>query len=333
MEIRAGIIGLGVGEAHIKGYESHKNCKVTKVCDFDKNIKHIKKNSIGKIEFTTNPDDILTDPNIDVVSIASYDNFHFDQIMKAIKNDKHIFVEKPLCLYENKAEAIFNMLEKKPHLKISSNLILRQSDRFIDLKAKISKGVLGDLFFIAAAYNYGRLNKITNSWRGQIPFYSVTYGGGVHVIDLILWLSGQRINEVASFGNNICSKETQFKYNDLVSTSFSFDNGATGQITSNFGCVFPHFHKLDVYGTKATFVNDVDNAKLYKNRDNTSFEELSTAYPGVHKGDLLKNLIQSIYDNKEPKVGKKDVFETMSVCFAIEKSINSNKKEKVNYFY
>ena len=39
---------------------------------------------------------ILTNTEIDVVSIASYDNFHCEQIVLALEHSKHVFVEKPL---------------------------------------------------------------------------------------------------------------------------------------------------------------------------------------------------------------------------------------------
>lgn len=332
-EIKAGIIGLGVGEAHIKGYESHTNCKVTKVCDFNQKVRYIKRDSIGNIEFTTNPNDILKDPNIDVVSIASYDNYHFDQIMLAIKHNKHIFIEKPLCLFENEALKIYEALDQKPNLKMSSNLILRQSERFIDLKKRTKKEEFGKLYYVKGSYNYGRLSKITDGWRGKIPFYSITYGGGVHIIDLILWIFEKKITEVYSMGNNISSKNTQFNFPDLVTSVLRFEDGANGQITSNFGCVYPHFHEFDLYGTNATFVNYQESAKIFKKRGSHEFEKINTKYPGVHKGDLLLDFIDSILNDRDPKVNKKDVFNTMCVCYALEKSLNTKKLENVNYLF
>jgi predicted dehydrogenase len=332
-KVLAGIIGLGVGEAHISGYQSHPKCEVVKVCDFDSSVYVTKKDSIGNIPFVTDYKEIIQDNTIDVVSIASYDNFHFEQIMAAIEQYKHVFVEKPLCVYRREADIIFNALEKKPYLKLSSNLILRKSERFIDLKKRIENHELGQLFHVNAAYNYGRIHKIIDGWRGDIPFYSVTYGGGVHLIDLLLWLFEEKISEVFSFGNNICTKESKFKYSDLVTSVLRFDSGATGQLSSNYGCVSPHFHQLDVYGKNATFVNQIDEAKIYSVRDSNEFVNLSTKYPGVHKGDLLTNFIDSIIGNITPTIGKKEVFNVMSVCFAIEDSITSKKVEKVDYYY
>lgn len=329
--IKAGIIGLGVGEAHVEGYKSHSDCQVVKVCDTNPEVEFIKKESIAGIPFTIDPLQIITDPAIDVVSICSYDNFHFDQICLAIDHNKHVFIEKPLCLFEEEAVIIFEKLQNKPHLKISSNLILRQSARFIDLKSRIENEELGAIYHSAIAYNYGRLHKITDGWRGDIPFYSVTYGGGVHLIDLIMWLCGENIQSVFAMGNNICSKGSKFRFDDTVSALMKFTSGATVQLTSNFSCVHPHFHQLEVYGKNGTFVNGFESATLYQKRDSREHEKIDTAYPGIHKGDLLSDFLDSIAQDREPIVSKKDVFDVMSVCFAIERSLNSGKEESVNY--
>ena len=47
----------------------------------------------------------------------------------------------------------------------------------------------GKIYLIEANYNYGRLEKIVKGWRGKIYNYSVTHGGGIHLIDLIIQLT------------------------------------------------------------------------------------------------------------------------------------------------
>ena len=51
-----------------------------------------------------------------------------------------------------------------------------------------SKKAFGNILYGRGNYNYGRLKKINNGWKEKIPFYSVTYGGGIHMIDLITWM-------------------------------------------------------------------------------------------------------------------------------------------------
>ena len=78
----------------------------------------------------------------------------------------------------------------------SSNLILRYTPRFANLKQKLEASELGKIYLMEASYDYGRIHKIISGWRGEIPFYSVMHGGGIHLIDLLLWLTNQKIIEV-----------------------------------------------------------------------------------------------------------------------------------------
>ncbi len=330
--LKVGIIGLGVGEKHIEGYQSHPNCKVVALCDFLDEQLVMAREKYPDAKITSDADEILEDPEIDVVSIASYDNYHYEQIVKAIANNKHFFVEKPLCLYEDEAVNIRSLLKSKPNLKMSSNLILRKSPRFILLKEMIENGDFGEMFYLEGDYNYGRIHKITNGWRSKLKFYSIVYGGGVHIIDLLLWLTDDRIVEVSAYGNNISTKGTNFRYHDLVVSILKFESGIAGKMSVNFGCMFPHFHKLSIYGTKATFENGLDYGILYNSRDNSlNAKKVTTSYPGVAKGDHIYNYVDSILNDSQPEVSQDDVFDSMSVCFAIEKATYKSGSVTVKY--
>ena len=331
-KLRAGIIGLGVGEQHITGYQSHWSCEVTALCDFSTEKCTMARRKYPEMAVFENCEAILDNPDIDIVSIASYDNYHYEQIIKAIETGKHIFVEKPLCLYEWQASHIRTLLRDNPHIKLSSNLVLRKSKRFAGLKELIDNGRLGQIYYVEADYNYGRLHKITEGWRGSIDFYSVVYGGGVHIIDLLLWLTGERVSEVCAYGNNISTHGSKFKYNDIVVGILKFESGVTGKIACNFSCVYPHFHNLLIYGTDATFVNDFEKARLFCSRDATvKAKEIGTSYCSVHKGELIHNFVDSIVTGSEPEITVGDIFDSMSVCFAIEKSSIGNGAVEVKY--
>ena len=330
--LRVGIIGLGVGEQHIAGYHSHPHCQVVALCDIDREKRQQAQAKYPRMKVTPEARELLEDPRLDIISIASYDNYHFEQAVQAIANDKHLFVEKPLCLYREQAHQLRLALERKKSIRLSSNLILRRSPRFRELQSMIAAGELGELNYIEAAYNYGRLWKITDGWRGRLDYYSITCGGGVHLIDLMLWLTGTTISEVFAYGNNIATRNSRFKYNDVVVAIAKFASGLTGKITSNFSCVLPHFHELVVYGTRATFVNAPDNARLYRSRDPAiAPEPISTAYHPEHKGALLYSFIEAILGRGQAEVTSEDVFRSMSVCFAVEQAMHTGQPVAVEY--
>jgi predicted dehydrogenase len=96
--IKIGIIGLGVGLKHWETYEKNHSCEVVAIADFDKKKLEKYKKKFPKIQFVTDANKVLKNKSIDLISIASYDNYHCNHIIKSIKNDKHIFIEKPLCV-------------------------------------------------------------------------------------------------------------------------------------------------------------------------------------------------------------------------------------------
>jgi len=330
-KLRAGIIGLGVGEKHIDGYQSHPDCEVVALCDFDENKLAAALKNYPHLRLTPNAGDILEDPEIDIVSIASFDNFHYEQVIRALKNNKHVFVEKPICVRQKELEHIRALLNEKLHLHLSSNLILRMSPRFRLLKEMIARGELGQPYYIEGDYNFGRLQKITEGWRGALDFYSVVYGGGIHLIDLMLWLTGDSIVEVSAYGNRLASTGTNFRFNDMVVSILKFQSGLIGKMAANFGCIFPHFHALEVYGTRASFINGLEHASLFKSRDSVEYEKITAAYPGVQKSDLLHSFINSILHDSPPEVSTEDVFRSMSVCFAIEEAASKSGPVTVKY--
>jgi predicted dehydrogenase len=319
--LRAGIIGLGVGEKHIAGYEADGRCQVVALCDVDLNkLKSVGERHPGR-RLVSEPGALLSDPSIDAVSIASYDGAHYAQVMAALAAGKHVFVEKPVCLFEHELADIRQALAARPELKLSSNLILRKSPRFAGLRRQVQAGELGTPYYVEADYNYGRLGKITDGWRGHAEYYSVVHGGAIHMLDLLLWIFSERPVAVTAFGNSVATRGTAFRFKDCVTALLKFPSGLMAKITANFGCVLPHHHNLTVYGTAATFVHDQLGARLYTSRDPASVAQaVNDAYLGPAKGDMLPSFVSAILNGGEPEVTATDVLETMAVSLAIEKA-------------
>ena len=325
-----GVIGLGVGERHIESYLKF-GCNIKKIFDFNsKKMKLIKK-KFPSVEICQSENEIFKDPEINIVSIASYDNYHFKQILKCIKFKKNIFVEKPLVLKESQLLRVQSLLKKNKNIYLYSNFILSESPVFKNLKKLIKKNKFGKIYSIDADYNYGRLKKITHGWRGKIPYYSVTLGGGIHLVDLILWMRGSKVLEVKSYGNKICTNNNLFKYNDFTVSLLKFANGMVAKISSNFGCVYPHFHKLTIHGTKKTFENDIENIRIFNTRDKKNFKKTKNNYKNYYKGNAIKFFLNSLNKKSLRKKLINRVINSIKVCFAIERSIKINTNVKIKY--
>ncbi|WP_440924519.1 Gfo/Idh/MocA family protein [Candidatus Pelagibacter sp.] len=328
-KINVGVIGLGVGNKHLVSLKKNKSINKIKIYDFNqKKLNYIAKKY--QVEPSKSEDEIINDKSINLVCIASYDNYHFNQIVKSIRSKKHIFVEKPAVDSLVDAKKIIKLLKKNKKIYFSTNYILRKSPRFIKLNNMIKMNKLGKIFYIEADYNYGRIKKITHGWRGKIPFYSVTNGGGVHIIDLVRFLLNKKIIELKSYANKIATKKSNFKFPDCVVTIAKLEGNIIAKFTSNFGCVYPHFHKLNIYGTKKTFENHLTEGRLFIKRDDRFFTKLKSKYK-TSKSLVLDEFIYSIIRRKNRIKFIKDTFDALSVCFAIDKSYKMNKSVKINY--
>jgi predicted dehydrogenase len=329
--LKAAVIGLGVGERHVACYESDPRCAVVAICDTNETkLLEI----AGKYPAcrTASAAEIFGDRDIDVVSIASYDTDHCEQVLAAIAAGKHVFVEKPLCLHDDEFERIDAALQEHPDVQLSSNLLLRRAPQFVKVKERITAGDIGRLYYIEGDYNYGRIQKITEGWRADVPFYSVTHGGAIHLIDLILWLSGGRVVEVVSAGNQIATAGTRFRHLDMVTALLRFEDGMTAKVSANFGSVTPHHHALAVHGTLGSFVHTYQGGVFYHSRDPEHIHEgTHLEYPQDAKGDLLRAFVCRLLDGTRVGVSTSEVMDAMAVSLAVERSLRTHEWESVRY--
>jgi predicted dehydrogenase len=331
-KLGVGVIGLGVGEQLAAAFDRHPDCRLAALCDLDQARLLEVGAKFPAAKRYMSAEELIDDSALQIVVVASYDDHHGGQILRALRANRHVFSEKPMCLTEADAAAIRKALADAPGLRLSSNTILRMSPRFLNLRHKILSGSMGKLFYAEGDYNYGRLQKLSQGWRGRIPNYSVMLGGGIHMVDLLLWLMGTTAVEVSAYGNGIASRSERspFEGHDLAVALVRFADGAVAKVAANFGCVFPHFHRLLLYGTEGTYENAVPDALWYKSRDPAvAPNRITDAYPGMGKGDLVPSFVDAIMGRGRAVVEEQDIFAGLSVCFAINRSLASGRPEAV----
>lgn len=328
--LNAAVIGLGVGQRHVEVYSDHPGIRLAALCDVDEE----KLSEFGKLypeaRLCDSPQTVLTDPSIDVVSIASFDSDHYNQTIMALNNDKSVLVEKPICLKLSEMRGIHRILGKKEGLTFGCNLPLRRNPRFMNVRTMIERGELGELYYIEGAYQYGRLEKLIHGWRGAMPDYSVTLGGGIHMADLVLWFSGDVVEEVFAYGNKIATRGSIFQQNDLTVASLRFKSGLIAKLTSNFSNISPHFHELNVYGTKGTFFNRRGDGVLHLSPNDERL--LKDSYLEYDKKAVIKNFADALVGAEEQLVKPNDIFDAMAVCFAIDESVEKGIPVSVESF-
>lgn len=328
--LRAGVVGLGVGEQHLLGFNAIDKVTVTDICDIDpKKLREVGDRN-GVEGRHADYRRITENPDIDVVTIASHDDHHVEQAVSAFAHGKHVMVEKPVALNRGDAERLLRAQQDSGKL-ITSNLVLRRSPRFKELKSWIEAGEFGEIVAIEGDYIHQILWKLTEGWRGKMDFYCVTYGGGIHLIDLMRWLIGQEVVEVTGMGNKILTRGSAYKHDDVIMNLLRFESGALGRTMSNLGPQRTQMHALSVYGTRKTFVNDKPCAKLFDGDQNENEHKVETPYPAIEKFDLLPDFIAAIREGREPNVSAVDIFRVMDVCFACYESLEARRTVSVTY--
>ena len=326
MNIKAAIIGMGIGQKHFEAIENYKGAKVKIICEKDKKkILQLKKKFPNKI-VTNDENKIFNNKEINLVSIASYDNYHFEQIVKSINSNKHIIVEKPMCLSFKELKIIHTLLNKKKNIKIFSNLVLRVNSLFKDFKKKTN---IKKIFYIEADYIWGRKKKLFE-WRSKIKDYSLTLGAGIHMIDLITWITGLNPSTVYAVGNNKITKNTIFKKNSLITMIFEFPMNILVKITANAVATYDHFHEVKIFSKDSTLVNSRIGAYYIKKN---KLMKIKSLYPDKkNRKKLIQNFVDSINQkNIKPLISIKEQIDLMTICFAVEKSIKLKKKIIIKY--
>jgi len=146
--INIGVIGYGYwGPNLARNVLQNKNCKLKGVCDLRNDRLEIFKNNIPGVNTFTNYNDLITDPLIDALIIATPLINHYEISIKCLDAGKHVLVEKPLT--DNIAKA-----EKLIEIALKNNLILMVDHIFVyngvikKIKELIDNNNLGQLFYI-----------------------------------------------------------------------------------------------------------------------------------------------------------------------------------------
>lgn len=314
------VVGLGVGAQHAKAFVS-AGCRLKWVHDLDRSKAEAFASEIGVGAVAASYEAILADDEVDAVAIASYDNAHASQVVSALEAGKHVFCEKPLCTTRAELAAISDAWRKHDR-HLASNLILRSVPLYRRVRELVRSGTLGRIYAFYGDYLYGRLHKITDGWRADVDDYSVMLGGGVHLVDLMTWITGERPVNVTSGGNRIVTEGSRFRYRDFVTSTFTLQSGSVGVISANFGCVHRHQHVVRIFGSNGSFIYDDMGARLYFARDPGGPPEILHENPlPSSKGDLVGDFLLGIDDRAAGKLQTLLDLSVIGACLAADDAL------------
>ena len=131
-------------------------------------------------KIVSSTDEILDDPNIDLVVIATPNQAHFPIAKQALMSGKNVVVDKPFTITSKEAKEL-EVLSKQQNKLLSVFHNRRYDSVFRTVKKLISEGVLGELVEVEIHFDRFRPEPKQNAWREEkIPGSGVLYDLGSH---------------------------------------------------------------------------------------------------------------------------------------------------------
>ncbi len=143
------------------------------------------------VHVVRNLDDILGDPQIELVIVNTPNETHFDYAAKALEAGKHVVVEKPFTNTTLEAQELIALAKKKNRM-LSVFQSRRWDGAFMTLKNIIASGALGKIVEYEAHYDRFRNYVAANTWKEEPgPGCGILYNLGSHMLDQVLVLFGK----------------------------------------------------------------------------------------------------------------------------------------------
>ncbi len=272
---------------------------------------------------TSDPSDIFENSDINTVFVATRHDSHAYYVQKAIAADKHVFVEKPLCLTEDSLREIEHCLQSSPdscplHLMVGFNR--RFSPLAELLKERLADGPKAMIYRV----NAGAIPR--DSW-----IHDPDIGGGriigevCHFIDFLTWMCDSlpvRVHAVAL--------DDPQNLHDTVSISLEFQNGSTGMI-SYFANGSKQLDKeyVEVYSAGATgILRDFRSLEIHG-----SGKPYKKKLMSQNKGqrEMIRTFIQSVRDGGAPPIPREQLFAVSLASFRVLDSLRLKEVQTVDW--
>ena len=270
-KIKVAVIGCGsISSYHLDAYRKNPHVELYALCDIDEARVNLRGDEFGVSRRYLDCETMLRElPEIDAVSVCTWNSAHAPCAIAALKAGKHVLCEKPMAINAREAQAMQDAAEKSGKL-LMIGFVRRFGNDCAILQDLIQDDQLGEIYYAKATYL--RRNGNPGGWFGD---KSRSGGGplidlGVHVIDLSRYLMGNH-QPVSVYGatfqkllnrpgiklsegyrsasatdHDICDVE------DAVTALIRFDNGSVISIEASFALNLEKDQgEIAFFGTKA----------------------------------------------------------------------------------
>lgn len=346
-ELKIGVIGAGsLSESHLEAYKQNPNVKLFAICDLIDERAKVKAKIYNIENIYTDYHEMLQNPELDAISIVTWNNSHKEISVAALDAGKHVLCEKPLCMNHEEALEI-KAATARSDKKFMVGYVRRHASNAVILKDFIDKGTLGEIYYAKASI----LRRLGNP-GGWFSDKSRSGGGplidlGVHVIDLSWYLMGRpkaksvSANTYYRLGNRANVKSLSFykaadyspenDVEDLSNALIRFDNGSSLMVDVSFSLhLKTDQSSVAVFGDKGgaevepnlTIVHEANDIILNSSPqiNNSSFD-FSEGFQNE-----INHFVNCCLTGEEPIGGIDDGVEMMKILSAIYESAEKQQE-------
>jgi predicted dehydrogenase len=199
-KFRVGVIGVGfIGPAHMEAIR-RQGFEVLALAESNQELAEKAAERLLIPRAYGDWKDLVADPDIDVVHVASPNFLHFEHAKGALEAGKHVICEKPLAMTAKESELLVKIAEEK-NLVNAVNFNLRFYPLIQDARARIEAGELGERIYIIQGSYLQDWLLLETDWNWRLE---PEYGGelraiadiGSHWMDLVTFITGKKITSV-----------------------------------------------------------------------------------------------------------------------------------------
>ena len=283
--LRVGVIGLGMGMGHLVSYKDNPKAVVEALSDSDEGwLRYVAKEySVNKTY--TNYMGLLSDNEIDAVSICLPTALHAEATIAALESGKHVLCEKPMATSLKEANAMEETAQKTGKLLMISHQQRFGSDIQL-LKRHVDEGTFGDIYAMRIVWRrpHGMLPtphtvRLNGGFYSRNWFNEKNNGGGVlrdlgtHMIDLAMYLTGFPTLLSASgslyrqfYPQGFDRNEYTFDSEDTAIGFVKFKSGLSVSLEVNFASYTDkEVIALEIFGSKGGATRINSEVKIYTN--------------------------------------------------------------------
>ncbi len=248
--VSVAVIGLGYwGPNLARNLDAIPGCDLRWCCDGDPAVRARLEPTFRSARFTGSLDEVLADPTLDAVVLATPVNTHAALAVNVLEAGKHCFVEKPLAQSVADAERVVAAAAEHDRIVMVGHL-LEYHPAVRRLKQLVDDGELGQIHYIYSnRLNLGQLRADENA----------LWSLGAHDVSVLLHLAGEDPHELDARGESY----TQPGIEDVVFAFLRFPSGLAAHL--HLSWLDPHKERrFTVVGSRrmATFDDMATERKL-----------------------------------------------------------------------